>query len=326
VEDEMNQESEDISKWVQELISRATREQIQGMQRLNNLMQRVTSGELNESQVRDEFNKFVKSESSRYVEDLTRLGLSFQAALVELNRKYSDRFFESMLGSTFKEQPSTNGQASQSKEIQIHLSGACGEELVKTFAIENKREEEETVNFLISEFTDAQSTMAFRPPMQVQPARLVLRPGEERNVTLRLPLLSELFTPGGIYFATVIARGRNDVILNLRVDITEPQVKAEPTLVVREQLVQSSLPQSALALQSDDLTRLKGIGPAYALKLASAGIVSYTGLAAMDEEELEHLLGTASMARARRQRWQEQARFAAAGDNAALEQLMEEIK
>lgn len=316
----MSQEPEDISKWVQELITRATREQVQGLQRLSSLVQRVSSGELDQSQVREELSQFVKNESNRYVEDLTRLGLSFQAALVELNRKYSDRFFESVMGSAFKEQPPSNGQASQPKEVHIHLSGACGETLVRTFTIENKREEEETVNFLISEFSDAQAALAFRPPLQVQPARLLLRPGEERNVTLRLPLLSELFEPGGIYFATIIARGRNDVVLNLRVDISEPQKRSESALVIREQPAEAS---PAEAAQQDELTRLKGIGPAFALKLAAAGIHSFADLAAADERQLEQALGTASLGRARRQRWQDQARLAAAGDFSSLEEMVE---
>jgi hypothetical protein len=237
----MSPESDDISKWIQELIARSTREQMQAMNRLSNLVQRISSGELDQLGVRQEFSRFVKDESTRYVEDLTRLGLSFQAALLELNRKYSDRFFDQVIGSPINQAQGANGQGRQRKEISLSLSGKPGDELVKNFVIENKRAEEETVTFLISEFSDAQSNQAFRAPLQLQPARLVLRPGEERLVAMHLPLLPELFQAGQIYLATVIARGHSDVILSLRVEVANTPVQGD--LTIREQPNEQDQPQ-----------------------------------------------------------------------------------
>jgi predicted flap endonuclease-1-like 5' DNA nuclease len=304
-----NQEPEDISRWIQELISRSTREQIQAMQRLSNLVQRMASGELDQGQVRQEYTRFVKDESTRYVEDLTRLGLSFQAALVELNRKYSDRFFDQVMGSPLNEVPAPNGQGPQRKEVALSLSGAVGDELEKSFVIENKRADEETVIFLVSEFTDAQSTQSFRPPLQLQPARLTLRPGEERLVTLRLPLLKELFQPGQIYFATVVARGHSDVVLSLRVDVARPAAEAEIT--IREQPASpasKAAPRPKPVAPADDLTRIKGIGPAFAEKLAAAGVATYADLGAASARKLHKVLGETDYQRLKREGWQEQAR------------------
>jgi len=310
----MSQEPEDVSKWIQELIARSTREQIQAMQRLSNLVQRMASGELDQSQVRQEYTRFVKDESNRYVEDLTRLGLSFQAALLELNRKYSDRFFDQVMGSPFQESSPGNGHAPQRKEVALSLMGAVGEEVSKSFVIENKRAEEETVTFLVSEFTDAQSTQAFRPPLQIQPARLSLRPGEERLVTLRLPLLEDMFQPKGIYFATIIARGHSDVVLALRVDVAQPAPLDEITiregpLPIEPRPADREVPRAVPPSESRyDLTRIKGIGPASADKLYAASVSSYADLVRLSPQKLKAILGDVLYQRARREGWQDQAR------------------
>jgi predicted flap endonuclease-1-like 5' DNA nuclease len=253
----MSQDPEDISKWIQELVTRSSRQQIQAMQRLSGLMQRVTSGELDQTAVREEYTRFIREESTGFVEDLTRLGLSFQTALLELNRKYSDRFFDQVLGSSMPGAgmggtQATNSEGVQRREIGIVLAGVSGEELVKSFVIENKRAEAETVTFLVSEFTGEDSGEAFRPPLQIQPPRLALRPGEERVVSIHLPLLPELFKPDHVYHATILARGHIDVVLALRVEVSSPEIhiqvdqgvpaQTEPDLIIHEKTVSNTKP------------------------------------------------------------------------------------
>ena len=145
------------------MVSRSSRQQIQAFQRLSGLMQRVTTGELNQEAVKEEYARFIRDEFSSFIEDLTKLGVSFQTALLELNRKYSERFFDQVLGSSMPEAQPTDGQVTRPREIGVVLSGAVGEELVRAFVIENKRGEEETVTFLISEFTDEVSGEALPP-------------------------------------------------------------------------------------------------------------------------------------------------------------------
>jgi len=308
----MSQESEDISKWIQELITRSSRQQVQAMQRLGGLVQRMTSGELDQNRVREEYTHFIQDESTRFVEDLTRLGLSFQTALLELNRKYSDRFFDQVLGSSVAEsQP--NGQPSQRKEVEMALSGSPGNELVRTFVIENKRGEEETVTFLVSEFTDAQGNHSFRPPLQLQPARLNLRPGEERAVTLRLPLLPELFQAGERYTATIIARGHSDVTLLLSVAVEAAAAPPETGLAIRTPApaAQPAVKGEAGPAPSDDLTEIRGIGPAFTARLNQAGIHTFAELAKIDADRLGEIIGKEALARLQRYPWREQAQQAA---------------
>lgn len=354
----MSQEPEELSKWIQELVNRSSRQQIQALQRLSGLLQRVTSGELDQATVREEYTRFMREESASFVEDLTRLGLSFQTALLELNRKYSDRFFDQVLGSATRgrytphgfgeaEPSETNGHPPMPREIGIVLTGVAGEELVKSFVIENKRADEETVTFLVSEFADEVSGEAFRPPLQIQPPRLALRPGEERVVSIRLPLLTELFKPGRIYNATVLARGHADVVLALRVEISSPEIRVEvdpdmtdftireklsaPTAsltpkeraapVVRKPVRRSLRRRTAHKAAPDDLTQIKGIGQSYAAQLNAVGINTYAELAELDPAQLADILGETGYERAQRERWVEQALLAAGGQTARVDNL-----
>ncbi len=314
----MNETSEpkDIKVWIQELITHSAMEQMRVMQRFNEVMRRVARGELDPQTMQEEIMRFAQEEAARYVGDLTRLSLSFYSALLNLSRGYNDRLLEHLTGSRANNNHSapTQTRAAAPSQVEMALQGAVGQEIVKTFVVENKRTEMVEISFLVSEFVDEEGAHTFRPPLQLQPARFALRPGEERVVTLRLPLLTPLFAPGRRYQATVVVRGYDDLELLLDVWIeSTPPAPAPPTGAPNYTPV------------GDDLSWLKGIGPRYARKLYEAGILTYAGLAALDEQALTQILGPAARRSALRNRWFEQARLAAAGDSAGLEVLQKEL-
>ena len=88
---------------------------------------------------------------------------------------------------------------------------------------------------------------------------------------------------------------------------------------------------SALSRQSrrlqigDDLTRLEGIGPTYAQKLRGAGITSFAQLAESDEDSLAAIINAPSWQQVNYGAWIAQADLAAAGDEAGLKQLQDEL-
>ena len=79
---------------------------------------------------------------------------------------------------------------------------------------------------------------------------------------------------------------------------------------------------------ADDLTRIEGIGPKLALKLAEAGITTFAALAATPVERLEALIAAAGarFKLARPQTWPEQAALLAAGDDAGFAALAAQLK
>lgn len=317
-----DREPKDTRAWIQELITHSAAEQMRVMQRFNEVLRRIARGEMDAQAVNEEITRFAQEEATHYIGDLTRLSLSFYSALLDLSRAYNDRLLKQLAGPAPNHNANhTNHEARTAAPAQVEmpLQGAVGEEMVKSFVIENKRAETVEISFLVSEFIDADSTHTFRPPLQLQPSRFALRPGEERAVTLRLPLLAALFAPGQRYRATIVVRGYDDLelLLDVQVDEATPatvrQAGDAPALSARE------------TRASDDLTRLKGVGPQYAAKLSAAGIVTFADLAAADEPTLAQTLGTLAWAQAQRYRWLEQARLAADGDEKKLTALQKEL-
>ncbi|WP_010543661.1 hypothetical protein [Sphingomonas elodea] len=77
----------------------------------------------------------------------------------------------------------------------------------------------------------------------------------------------------------------------------------------------------AATAETDDLTRLKGVGPKLAARLNELGVTRFAQLAALDADAAQALdaqLGS-FQGRMTRDRWIEQARFLAAGDKAGYE-------
>ncbi len=77
--------------------------------------------------------------------------------------------------------------------------------------------------------------------------------------------------------------------------------------------------------ESDDLTKLEGIGPVYAAKLRENGISTYAELAAADEETLGRIIDAPAWRRINYGDWISQAQLAAAGDKIALLELQERL-
>lgn len=215
----MNGEQPDFYKWIQDLTARSVADQARALQRYNDLMQRVLRGDLNDPQLREEYARFAREESTRYAGDLAQLSLSYYSALLELGRNYSDRFFDQMLHSRGSQATGDGGEATvKPRQVTLELHGAVGQEAAASFVIENKHGTPAEISFLVSEFVDAAGGSPFPAPLQIQPAQLSLGPHEEAEVKLRLPLPRELFVPGHQYRTTVVVRGYDglELILSVR--------------------------------------------------------------------------------------------------------------
>ncbi len=80
-------------------------------------------------------------------------------------------------------------------------------------------------------------------------------------------------------------------------------------------------PVPAASAASDDLTRIKGLGPKLKTQLGEMGITSFAQIAAWDDTEIDRVdarLGR-FQGRIRRDNWVEQAKHLAAGDQAGFE-------
>ena len=82
------------------------------------------------------------------------------------------------------------------------------------------------------------------------------------------------------------------------------------------------VPAAPAAVEGDDLTRIKGLGPKLADQLRALGVTTFAQIAAWGDDEIDAIdaqLGR-FQGRIRRDNWPTQARFLAAGDTAGYEQ------
>ena len=76
----------------------------------------------------------------------------------------------------------------------------------------------------------------------------------------------------------------------------------------------------------DDLIIIEGIGPKIASVLQAAGITTFEQLSKMDPNQIEEILQKNGLRLADPSTWAEQARLAAAGDQAGLKALQDRLK
>ena len=187
------------------------------------MIQRFGRGELLKQPVRDDYVRFVGEETVQYVGNMASLSLDYYKEVFELGRTFNEKFFEQMTAGAARNADgaaSATGSAPatiSNRRVEIELQGAVGQEAARTFILESKQTQATDISFLISDFTGPQGTTPFRANLDFQPARFTLSPGEERVVTLRLPLDDKLFVAGLSYAATAVVRGYDDLELGLNV-------------------------------------------------------------------------------------------------------------
>jgi predicted flap endonuclease-1-like 5' DNA nuclease len=319
----VNDASNDVARWIQEITRRALTEQVHSWQRYTDFIQRIARGELDEQSVREEYMRFSREEGLRYARQLTGLSLSYYNQLVELSRAYNEQFFNQV----FKTPASGEaGDERIAQQVEMGLRGALGGEAGGSFVLENKNAESADISFLVDEFRDEKGEHPFRPPLQIQPPRFRLGPRQEIVVHLALPLLPELFAPGHTYTTTVLVRGYEDLELLLRVKVDPPEENG--SIRIKTTPAQASPPVSSAATRpnTQDLTSLKGLGKGYARKLRQSDIHTIADLAKADLSEHRQALGANGLRQAERFRWVEQARLVEAGDIAALQALQASLK
>jgi predicted flap endonuclease-1-like 5' DNA nuclease len=114
----------------------------------------------------------------------------------------------------------------------------------------------------------------------------------------------------------VIAVAAHDEVEHAIVSRAEQEMREK--MEASEAAAAEPVPQPAT---SDDLTRIKGLGPKLATLLNTLGVTSFGQIAAWDEPEIDRIdtqLG-AFKGRIRRDNWVEQARLLQSGDTAAYE-------
>jgi len=214
----MNNNAQDFGRLAQDFVTRSIAEQVRAAQRAYDLAVRVGRRELSPQAMYDEYVRFASQETSRYAGDLAMLGLSYFNSWLALNQSYSNRYFDAFGARAEPAAPEVVArEAANQRRVEMELHAPAGQEAVNSFVLENKRGGTADISFAISDFTSPAGTAPVRLPLEIQPDRFSLAPGQECTVRLSLPLSAGLLVIGQRYRGTLYLHGYDNLELGLTV-------------------------------------------------------------------------------------------------------------
>ncbi len=197
---------------LEELTARSLSEQVRTAQRYRELLAQVANGDLDAAALRAEHDRLLSEHQAQLAHDIAALGVRYYESILDLNRAYVDRLFDALSAAA------RPAHAESAPRVQLRLRGQPGERVEARFAVANTHPETADVVFFASEFTDDEGAV-FRAPIELDPPRLGLASQTEHAVVLGLVLAPEHFQPGHTYRAEVIARGGDEVELELVIEV-----------------------------------------------------------------------------------------------------------
>jgi hypothetical protein len=214
----MNDDTQAFNEWYQNFQSRSVTEQVRFWQRYSELWQRMLSGEADDQELREEYMQFASEETMRFFRHLTTLNMRYYNAIFDLTQQYNDHLMDYTPYDTgYGEDAPTD----QPQHMEIALRGKSGDQLTRTFVIENNRAQPTEIHFTMTEFSDGKDS--FAAPLTIHPANFSLAPGAEQKITLQLSLEPNLFKGGQQYRGVVTVRGHDNLQLHVHVTIDPGQ-------------------------------------------------------------------------------------------------------
>jgi hypothetical protein len=201
---------------LEELTARSLSEQVRTAQRYRELMAQVAAGELDAATLGAEHDRLLSEHQAQLARDVAALGVRYYESILDLNRAYVDRLFDA-LATAARPAHAAPAEGAPSR-VQLRLRGQPGERVEARFAVANTHPDTADVVFYASEFTGDEGEV-FRAPIELDPPRLRLASATEHAVALGLELSPEHFQPGHTYRAEVIARGGDEVELELVIEV-----------------------------------------------------------------------------------------------------------
>ena len=224
--------SADVMEWFQALSTYATQQSSQAIARHQRLVDAVAKGEIPPAQMQEQGRRFLETHAPDLLNEVMQLGLGFVGRLQQSSATLTDGLYDRVLG---KEAQAAS--AVPDPPVYMDLTGPAGTVADASLVIENTRAEPAAVTCRVSEFAARAFGRRFRAPVEISPAQVTLEPGEQREITVRLPLDAAMFAPGADYVATlqITGAGEHDFVVHLlaRCDelsaasaITEPPASA----------------------------------------------------------------------------------------------------
>jgi hypothetical protein len=192
-----------------EFSRRWAQRRVNAVQRYGDILANYGSGELSGRSAAEALVRLAAEEAVRYSEDAIELGSDYIRVLL------------GAAGAPGRVSAAA-GRGTTPRRIDIELRGPVGGQASRAFVLENKQDVVAEISFLVSDFSGPVGSAPFRAAVEFTPARLTLRPHEEKIVEVKLPLDPALFAPGLRYDAQTLVQGYNGLELSLDVIAEAP--------------------------------------------------------------------------------------------------------
>ena len=190
----------DIGTWFQTLSSYGAVQSARSVKRQQELVERISSGELSVTELKRHGESFVTTQSPKFISEVVELGLAFARQMQRSSASMAEGLYDGVLGSDPEADDGADGM------LVMELQGILGSTVESQVEVENAREVPADIECTLSPFVSRETGRGVSAGV-VDPARCVLTVGATREIAVRVLLDPEIFTPGVDYFGMLRVTG-----------------------------------------------------------------------------------------------------------------------
>ena len=224
-----NEPVTDILKLIKDLACQSLENHFWMLRQYGELRQRIARGEWDETWVNEQYVQYASEQGPRYRKQLADLGASYQRALTDLSREWSERFY-ARLEAGDGGRAAAGPVSSADGPLTLEIRGILGTEAIGPLALLNRHQVPIPITFDLGEVVGDQGRLPYHV-VRIDPEAPVLAPGEQREVQVRAALIEGLYEAGRSYrmALSINGRERTDVMLTIRVDHPAPDAGSAST-------------------------------------------------------------------------------------------------
>jgi hypothetical protein len=206
----------DITNWFQTLASYGAVQTARSVTRQQQLVERISSGDLSVAELERHGKQFVAEQSPRFIAEVVELGLAFARQMQRSSAALAEGLYDGVLGAD------DDAGDSPDAALVMELQGVVGSTVESYVEVENSRELPADIECTLTPFVSRETGRGVSAGV-VEPARCVLTVGETRTLAVRVALDPAVFSPEVDYFGMlrVSGAGEREMVVQLVVRASE---------------------------------------------------------------------------------------------------------
>ena len=201
----------DLTHWFQALATYTNEQAARALKRQQQLVERISSGEVSAAQVQQQGQRFLEAHSGEFLGEVVGLGIHFVAQMHRNSAALTDGLYDRVLGPELHFNGNGHApSASPEPPLCVDLRGSAGSVAAACIVVENTRTTPAQVECRASHFVPRGGGPRLGAQLEITPARFTLPPGGQAEVDLRLLLEREQFETNTGYAASLVVTGAGE--------------------------------------------------------------------------------------------------------------------